>query len=233
LAAFRGRLLDRGRRKPVQYILGRTPFRELELRTDPRVLIPRPETEELVGAVLDRVREWGREGLLVLDIGTGSGAIALSLALEGPFGRVVATDLSLEALEVARENAGAAGVSEKVEFREGSLFSPVGSGERFDVIVSNPPYIGEGEFAALAPEVRDWEPEMALLAADRGMALIESIVRGAGSHLEVGGLLALEIGAGQGEEVLALVRATEGFGAPILLRDLSRRDRMILTPWLG
>ncbi len=231
LARFKPLLLERSRRKPLQYILGRTAFRELELKTDRRVLIPRPETEELVEAVLARVREWGREGLTALDLGTGSGAIALSLALEGPFRRVVATDRSPEALALARENAGAAGVERRVEFREGNLFQAVTEGERFHVVVSNPPYVTAGEYEGLAPEVREWEPREALVAEGDGLALLHAIVEGAPATLEPGGLLALEMGAGQGRAVTERVRAVPGYGEPVILRDLARQDRMVLAEW--
>jgi release factor glutamine methyltransferase len=229
LDAFKPRLLERARRKPLQYILGRTAFRELDLRTDPRVLIPRPETEELVEAVLARVREWGREGLAALDVGTGSGAIALSLAGEGPFGRVVATDTSSAALELARTNARDAGLQDRVEFREGSLFEPVKAGERFQVVVSNPPYVTEEEFGELAPEIRQWEPRQALVAAEGGLAVLATLVAGARGVLESGGLLALEVGVGQAEQVAGWIRTTPGYGAPVVLGDLSGRDRMVLV----
>lgn len=229
LDAFKPRLLERARRKPLQYILGRAAFRELDLRTDPRVLIPRPETEELVEAVLARVREWGREGLAALDVGTGSGAIALSLAGEGPFGRVVATDTSSEALELARTNAVDAGLEARVEFREGSLFQPVRAGERFEVVVSNPPYVTEEEFGELAPEVREWEPRQALVAPEGGRAILAALVEGALEVLEPGGLLALEVGLGQAGAVAGWIRTTPGYGAPVVLGDLSGRDRMVVA----
>lgn len=229
LDAFRPRLRERARRKPLQYILGRTSFRELELRTDPRVLIPRPETEELVEAVLTRVREWGREGLSALDVGTGSGAIALSVALEGPFGRVVATDTSADALELARANAAEAGLGSRVEFREGSLLEPVRSDESFDVVVSNPPYVAEEEFGALAPEIRQWEPREALVADDGGEAILAALVDGSVAVLAPGGILALEVGAEQVDAVAGRIRATAGYGAPVVLKDLSGRDRIVLV----
>ena len=229
LDAFKPRLLERARRKPLQYILERTSFRELELRTDSRVLIPRPETEELVEAVLARVREWGGEGLRALDVGTGSGAIALSLALEGPFGRVVATDNSPEALELARLNAADTDLGSRVEFREGDLLEPVDPGERFHVLVSNPPYVTEEEFRELEPEVREWEPRKALVAAGGGKAILAALVEGGIQVLEPGGLLALEVGSGQAEAVARRIRETPGYGAPLILKDLSGRERIILA----
>ncbi len=229
LDRFRPKLLERARRRPLQYILGSTPFRELELRTDSRGLIPRAETEELVEAVLARVREWGGDRLSALDIGTGSGAIALSLALEGPFRRVVATDDSADALALAAENARAAGLEGRVEFREGSLFEPLREGEQFNVIVSNPPYVSESEFAGLEPEVREWEPRRALVADGDGMALLDALVQGAPSHLEPGGILALEVGSGQAHSIADRIRTVRGYGEPVILRDLSRRDRIVIA----
>jgi len=229
LDTFKPRLLERAGRKPLQYILGRTAFRGLDLRTDPRVLIPRPETEELVEAVLARVRDWGREGLRALDVGTGSGAIALSLVLEGPFVSAVATDTSASALDLARTNAEEAGLSGVVEFREGNLLEPLHPGERFDVVVSNPPYVTEEEFRGLDPEVRDWEPRNALVAPRAGLGLIEALVDEAGAFLETGGLLALEVGSDQADRVSERIRATAGYEAPVVLKDLSGRDRMVLA----
>lgn len=231
LERFRPLLVERARRRPLQYILGRTGFRELELRADERGLIPRPETEELVGAVLDRVDPTRPGGWWALDIGTGSGAIALALASEGPFDGIVATDISASALELARENAVETGLDAVVEFREGAGFLPVKNGERFDVVVSNPPYVTGAEFARLAPEVREWEPHDALVAEPNGLGVIRDLVAGAGSVLSPGGLLAIEFGAGQAREVAELIRTAEGFGEPEILRDLSRRERMVMVRW--
>ncbi len=229
LGRFKPLLLERAGRKPLQYILGRAHFRELELEVDPRVLIPRPETEELVEAVLARVREWGREGLSAVDVGTGSGAIALSLAREGPFGRVVGIDRSAEALVVARANRERLdeSVREVVELRQGDLLAALEPGERFDVVVSNPPYVSPGEYGELAPEVRVWEPEEALVAAGGGLEILRRLIREAPGTLQPGGLLALEVGAGQAEEVAGAIRDEAELGAPVVLRDLSRRDRIV------
>lgn len=244
LKVFKPRLLERAGHKPLQYILGRASFREVVVDVDSRVLIPRPETEELVDAVLQWARgqegEGGRgrtaegaPGLRALDIGTGSGVVAISLALEGPFEGVVATDLSAEALEVARKNVESSGMGGRVELREGSFFDPVRTGERFDVVVSNPPYVTEAEYGGLAPEVREWEPKGALVAGDGALGAIAALIEGAGKVLESGGLLAMEIGAGQGPTVLRMIQETPGFEAPVLLRDHSRRDRIVLAEWKG
>ncbi len=222
--AFKPLLRRRAGREPLQYIIGRTGFRELELKTDPRVLIPRPETEVLVQEVLD----WASAGAeSVWDMGTGAGAVALSLAAEGTWTRVVATDVSPEALSVAADNAERYDLGGHVEFREGSLFEPLEEGERFDVIVSNPPYIAEGEKGELQPEVRDWEPPEALFAGEDGLDVIRELVAGAPKHLLSGGLLALECGLGQAEGIAADVQATGAFCAVRIRADLTGRPRFV------
>ena len=226
LAEFKARLQRRARREPLQYIAGHADFRELRLRVDRRVLIPRPETEVLVGEVL----AWaaGRAGATAVDVGTGSGAIALSLAVEGAFSRVVATDVSPDALALAEENARDAAPDAAVEFRLGHLLEAV-AGERFDVVVSNPPYVGEEERASLDPEVREWEPAEALFSGAGGLDVLRELVRSAPEHLRPGGLLALEIGASQAAAVAELVRAAGGFGEPRIRRDLAGRERIVLA----
>ena len=222
--AFKLLLRRRAGREPLQYIIGRTGFRELELKTDPRVLIPRPETELLVQEVLD----WASAGAeSVWDMGTGAGAVVLSLAAEGTWTRLVATDVSPEALSVAADNAERYDLGGHVEFREGSLFEPLEEGERFDVIVSNPPYIAEGEKGELQPEVRDWEPPEALFAGEDGLDVIRQLVTGAPKHLLSGGLLALECGLGQAEGIAADVQATGAFGAVRIRADLTGRPRFV------
>jgi release factor glutamine methyltransferase len=230
MAEFKPRLLRRAKREPLQYIDGTAAFRHLVLRVDPRVLIPRPETERLVQAVLDWAA--GREGLSALDVGTGSGAIALALATEGPFARVAAVDVSAGALEVAMANAREAAPDAPVDFRRGSLYEAV-AGERFDVVVSNPPYVGEEERDALDAEVRDWEPAGALFAGAGGLDVIRPLVAQAPAHLKPSGLLAMEIGVGQADEVCALIRATGAFAEPRVIADLSGRDRIVTAEMLG
>lgn len=224
LAEFKARLRRRAKREPLQYIEGLAAFRDLRLRVDPRVLIPRSETELLVDEVLAWAR--GREGLHALDVGTGSGAIALSLATEGPFARVVATDVSAGALEVARANHAASAPGAPVEFYLGAVYAPV-RGQSFDVVVSNPPYIGESERGALDAGVRDWEPAQALFSGETGLDVIRELVAGAPEVLRAGGLLALEIGWKQADAVAELVRAVDGFSEPAVRRDLEGRDRIV------
>ncbi len=227
--AFKPLLRRRASREPLQYIIGRAAFRQLELKTDPRVLIPRPETEVLVQEVLDWASAARGSLGSVWDMGTGTGAVALSLAVEGTFTKVVATDSSTDALSVAADNAERYDVSGLVEFREGSLFEPLEEGERFDVIVSNPPYIAEGEKGELQPEVGDWEPPEALFAGEDGMDVIRQLVTGAPDHLLAGGLLAFECGIGQTERIQADVQATGKFAAVRIRPDLTGRPRFVLA----
>lgn len=231
LERYRSAVRRRLKREPVQYILGTAAFRTLELQVDRRVLIPRPETEILVGEVLKWAKSHERNGA-VLDIGTGSGAIALSLAAEGSFSRVVASDVSPDALAVAEANAGRLGIH-AVEFRCGSLWEPLRAGERFDVIVSNPPYVAERDRPMLPPEVVAHEPAGALFGGPGGYAVLEAIVRGARPHMAAGSLLALEIGAGQKDEVLRLIAETGAFEDARVVDDLSGRARIALAQAAG
>lgn len=193
LAESFGALVERrARREPLQYILGTEEFMGLCFRVTPAVLIPRLDTEVLVEQAVRRLQ--GRGRVRVADIGTGSGAIAVALAHRLPEATVVATDISREALALARENAAANGVS--VEFRQGDLLEPL-AGEQFDAILSNPPYIGSAEMAGLMPEVRDWEPHLALTPGEDGLAIHRRLAAGAPALLRPGGFLAVEVGIGQ------------------------------------
>ena len=234
LGAFKPRLLRRARREPLQYIVGHAAFREMRLAVDRRVLVPRPETELLAGEVL----AWaaGRPGggpPRALDLGTGCGAVALALATEGDFARVVATDVSRDALEVACANHAQYHDGAPVEFRAGPLYEPLGPGERFDVIVSNPPYVASGELEELEPEVRDWEPRRALAAGADGMRVLAPLIDGAPRHLASGGLLALEVGSGQAVRVAGLIEGTGAFGPARVIADLAGRDRLVLADRAG
>lgn len=233
LDLFRPLLRRRADREPLQYIVGRAAFRDLDLHVDRRVLIPRPETEILVDEVLAWAKAQDRDGMTAADVGTGSGAIALSLVHEGPFVRVVAVDISDNALDVARINAAATGLDDRVDFRAGSLFSAMGNGEIFDVIVSNPPYVAEAEAETLEPEVGVWEPGQALFGGPDGLAVIRALVGGAGARLRPGGLLALEVGAGQAGLVVAEVETIGGYDDVRVRRDLAGRQRVILARWAG
>jgi release factor glutamine methyltransferase len=229
LNAFRPLLRRRAMREPLQYVLGRQSFRTLQLAVGPGVLIPRPETEGLVEAVLGwtRASRPSQTGLVGLDVGTGSGAIALALLTEGPFERFVGTDVSPAALEVAARNRDALGLGDRLDLRAGELFEPMAPGERFDVVVSNPPYVSEHERASLAPEVVDWEPAEALFGGADGLSVIRSIAASAGSWLGPGGLLALEVGWGQAGAVAALLRARPDFQDVEVRMDLAGKERLV------
>lgn len=198
LQRFRKAVEQRRKGVPFAYAAGRTGFRTLDLAIDPRALIPRPETEGLVDLVLEygsREPGAGRRGLAA-DIGTGSGCIALALAIEGDFEKVVGVERSAAAAALARENVDRVAPRTPVEIREGNLLGPlVDKGERgtYRVIVANPPYLTESEFAELDASVRDFEPREALVSGASGLDATRGIFAGAGALLEHGGLLALEI----------------------------------------
>ena len=215
------------RGEPLAYAVGHAAFRELVLQVDQRVLIPRPETELVVEAAL-RVTA-GRPGGVAVDIGTGSGAIALALATEGRFDQVLATDVSADALAVARANAERLLRSSHppVELRHGADLAPLGT-VKARVIVSNPPYLAYDEAAALPASVRDWEPPVALFAAQGGLARYEVLVHGARRHLEGGGWLVLELDANRAAPVVAMAAAA-GYEQVQVAQDLAGRDRVLLA----
>ena len=214
----RGLLERRGRREPLAYVLGDWGFRRLVLRTDARALVPRPETELVVERCL--VRLAGVPDARVVDVGTGSGAIALALASELPDAQVVATDVSSAALELARENADALGLA--VEFRETSLLA--GLAGPFALVVANPPYVLAGELAGLEREVREWEPRLALV--DEGQT--EALARAARAVL--GGWLVLEVHEDRAALVAGLLDEL-GYGDVEITADLAGRPRVVEGRW--
>jgi release factor glutamine methyltransferase len=222
LAAYRALIARRVEGEPVQYLTGRRDFYGRTFQVDSRVLIPRPETELLVEAVLRALPEGGTPRLL--DVATGSGCIAVTLAAERPEATVVATDVDAGCCALARANAEAAGVSARVDVREGDLFTPVAPEATFDVVVSNPPYVRTGELGGLQAEVRR-EPRLALDGGPEGLSVLVRVVEGAFAHLLPGGLLALEIGEEQGAAVRDLLQS-HGYAAVHIEPDLERRDRM-------
>lgn len=197
LGHFRGMVARRAKREPLQYILGSQEFMGLEFEVSPAVLIPRHDTETLVEEAVKRSRDARR----VLDIGVGSGCIAISLAKALPDAEVLGVDISAEALEIARKNALRNGV--KVEFLEGSMFEAV-NGSAFDLIVSNPPYIPSTDLADLQPEVRDFEPIKALDGGVDGLDFYRSMIPQAARYLGRGGWLMFEVGIGQSRQVQRL-----------------------------
>jgi release factor glutamine methyltransferase len=227
LDGFRPLLRRRAQREPLQYIVGRQPFRELDLEVTPAVLIPRPETEVLVDVILEWAAKRDGEPMTAVDIGTGSGAIALSLAFEGAFASVLATDVDEEALRVACRNRDAAGLTGRVELRHGPLFEPLRLGERFDVIVSNPPYVAESEAETLQPEVADWEPRGALFGGEDGLDVLRELVRGGRDALKPGGMLVLEVGAGQADTVARMMEDADGYDDVRVRRDYAGKQRIV------
>jgi release factor glutamine methyltransferase len=202
--------------EPMQYILGEAEFYGLPFRVTPEVLIPRPETEHLVEEALKLAV--GFERARIVDVGTGSGAIAVSIAHERADAAVTAIDISAAALKMARENAKRNGCDERIRFLQGDLFSAVET-ERFDLIVSNPPYIPSGDRATLAVEVRDHEPALALFAGTDGLAVYRRLIPAAFEQLELGGFVLMEIGYGQQAEIEGLLAAAN-FGAIRFIDDL-------------
>ena len=177
LEQMRALVARRGKREPLQYIQGQAQFHDLMLKCDTRALIPRPETEQLVEFVKDSGLEID-QNLRILDLGTGTGAIALALAMNFPRARIVATDASQNALDLASENALLCGLQNRVELRLSNWFGSLGGEEGYDLIVSNPPYLTDEEFADAESEVKDFEPESALVANDEGMADLRVIISG-------------------------------------------------------
>ena len=224
-AGFEANIARREKREPLAYVLGEWGFRRLTLKTDRRALIPRPETEIVVERALDHIR--GLAEPEVLDVGTGTGAIALAIADEVPGARVTAVDVSSEALALARENLDLTGVDGRVRLVEHDLTSGLGDGE-FDLVVSNPPYVEPEELPTLQPEVRDWEPHIALVAA----GATEKLARAATEALRPGGWLVLETAAGSGDRVQRLL-AELGFGDVTITPDLAGRDRVAEGRWTG
>ncbi len=221
---LRSWIARRAAREPVQYVIGAWDFYGREFLLSRDTLIPRPETEGLVERVLGSPAVRERASGRFLDVGAGSGAIAVTLAAELPGWRGVATDISLAALRVARRNAARHRVSDRIRFLCADGTSALKCGDRFDVVVSNPPYVSEGEWGSLPAEVRDHEPSAALLGGADGLDVIGRLVAGAGEILASGGELWCEIGETQGEAVRRLPSGSLRFGG--LFRDLAGRDRV-------
>ena len=221
---------------PFAYAAGRTGFRTLDLLLDPRALIPRPETEALVDLVLAwsrrvqratwNVQRGGRAGV-VADVGTGCGCIALALAVEGRFERVIAVERSAEAAALARENVALVRPSVSVEIREGDLLAPL-AGQRYSAIVSNPPYLTEAEYAALDPAVRLFEPREALVSGVDGLTATRALLAGARALLEPGGFVAVEIDERRADQVRALALRSD-WSRVALYDDLFGRPRFLLA----
>jgi len=219
-------LIKRAQGMPLQYLLGSQPFRYLNLTVTEAVFIPRPETEILVEQVVNWVQKnKPAQPLKVLDIGTGSGAIALSLAYELKLAKVWATDISKQALAVAHKNAIDNGLSERLNFLVGPFFQPLPANVKFDIIVSNPPYIKEADLAALPPEVQK-EPKVALAGGLDGLEFYRTFAKEFSPYLAKNGLIAFEVGEGQAEAVGQMF-AAKGLTYEVF-KDLNKVNRVVL-----
>lgn len=227
LADFKKLILRRKGREPVDYILGNREFYGLEFSVGPGVLVPRPETEHLVEEALARLE--GLEAPRILDLCTGSGAVALTLAHERPDAEVTGCDISPEALTWARRNAHNLGLQERVRWLMGDLWEPVAAGSGFfDVITANPPYVTTAEMAGLSPEVGRFEPRLALEGGEDGLDIVRSIIAGAGAHLRPLGWLLVELGAGQAAQAQRLAQACGAFAEVSLIKDLAGIERVLV-----
>lgn len=251
-AAFRELVRRRAEGTPVAYLVGRREFYSLSFRVTPDVLIPRPETELLVVAVLDLAKGKGKgpgvgpqgsepvnsqppinnqqstiTNPVIADVGTGSGIIAVCLAKHLPASRVTAIDVSAAALAVARENAKQHGVAERIEVVESDLFAAVPAGKPFDFVVSNPPYVSTGELEKLAPDVRNFEPRVALTAGPKGTEVIERLVPQAAERLRPGGHFLMEISPMVHEAVCSLLKNDGRFELGPTIKDLARLPRVV------
>jgi len=221
-------------REPLQYILGTQEFCGLEFHVNPAVLIPRPETELLVEYVAQRIS--ADQPATIVDVCTGSGCIAVAIARQRPLARLIATDLSSHSLDVARQNAVRHSAEERIIWLEGNLLGAL-AGQRLegqvDVIVSNPPYIAEADWATLQPEVRLFEPRGALIAGPKGTELHERLLREAGRYLSPGGALILEIGAGQARAIRQIVEQLSGYRFHRLVYDEAGLERVVIVERSG
>jgi len=229
-ATFRQLVLRRAAGEPVAYLVGRREFYCLSFRVNSHVLIPRPETELLVVTLLELARQWPHEKpLRICDVGTGSGIVAICAAKHLPRCSVIATDISPQALAVARMNAEEHGVAERIRFVESDLLCVLAPEERFAFLVSNPPYVREDEFADLPVEVRQFEPRHALVAGPQGTEIIQRLLPQAAERLVSAGYLLLEISPRLHEEIRQLIASNPHFELGETREDLARLPRVVLA----
>jgi len=224
LSAFRTAVKQRAARLPVAYIIGSKEFMGLDFNVTPAVLIPRPDTEILVEAALSRLR--AVENACILDIGTGSGAICISILANLPTAKGVTVDISPEALTVAKGNAAKHQVEDRLIFCQGDLFTPV-KGQRFTAILSNPPYIPAGDISGLTPEVRQ-EPNLALVGGEDGLDFYRRIIQEGRNYLVDNGFMAMEVGIGQAQLVAAMAEATGCFKVKEIVKDYGGIERVVV-----
>lgn len=227
LSAFRELIKKRAAYAPVSYLTSCKEFFSLDFYVDSRVLIPRPETEVLVESVLQAQDSPCK----LIDIGTGSGAIAISLAVNRPEWEMIATDISADALEIAQKNAVAHKCADRLTFLQGSLFEPLEGlpDTQLDWIVSNPPYVSTAEYPFLSPDVRDHEPETALLGGANGLDVITDILEGAPRFLKPGGRIGLEIGHNHSQNVQDIIQFNSAYGGCHVIKDYSGVERVVIA----
>ncbi len=233
IEAYRHLIRRRLRREPLQYILGKWGFYSVELEVGPGVLIPRPETEILVEAVLRiaKAREFeNRDCIHAVDMGTGCGCIPVSICMEDARFSFVAIDISAKALSYARQNISKYGLEKRIELREGNLFATISEGESFDFIISNPPYVSQGEWLQLEPEVKDYEPKEALIGGPSGLEYLLEIGKRAREYLRKPGYLLMELSPSQSQEMKDVL-VSMGYGHIRVIKDLNGRDRVITAIW--
>ena len=219
---FRDLVRRRINREPVAYIIGKKEFFGRDFLVTPAVLIPRPDTETLVETALELLKS--QTAPAICDVGTGSGCIGLTLLKQHPTATLFATDISPDAAAIARQNADMLELSDRVEIATGPYFA--GTDQTFDLIVSNPPYIPLGDKPTLAPEITEFEPQQALYGGDDGLDIIRELIAQSLIRIRPGGSLLIEIGAGQAENVLALLEKTATFGSVKAFRDLAGTKRV-------
>ncbi len=211
--------------EPLQHIIGTSHFRELKIKTDRRALIPRSETEILVEIAVDFLKNC--EAPLVADIGTGSGVIALSIAFEIPWSHIVAVDISDEALSLAEENAHIMGIEERITFVSGNMLESLKGRGAFDTIISNPPYVKSESIKNLSPEVKDFDPEIALDGGYNGFRFLSEIAGGAHQYLKSGGLILLECEDDQALQVKKIIDGTNIYSGVKIIKDLAGTNRVV------
>jgi release factor glutamine methyltransferase len=226
LAKFRAAVKEAAAGRPIAHLTGAKEFFALKFEITPDVLIPRPETEVLIERVIHLVRHGGESTETILDVGTGSGCIAISLAKNLPAVFVAASDVSEAALKVARRNAERHGVLERIELRQGDLFEAWEPDRQFDIIVTNPPYVAESEAASLPTHVRDFEPRVALFAGEDGLDILRRLIAEAPRHLKPGGHLLTEVAHNQASAVRALLDES-AWCDTVTYRDTLRHERVV------
>jgi len=233
ISGYRSLIKRRLDREPIQHITGVQEFWSMEFIVGPQVLIPRPESELLIEQIILIYKAEGRmeqTGPTVLDLGTGSGALAVSLARELKSASVWASDISPEALDIARKNSKRHGVEERIQFIHGDLWQPFKEKNfTFDFIVSNPPYIALEDYDSLAPEVRDYEPRLALDGHNQGMFYIEKIIMGGADYLNPGGWLLIEMDPGQTPKAIELMEKSSRYSEKSRIRDYSGNYRVVMS----